>query len=428
MSLVKKVKILYGDKGYYLTIKNNWDATIIRKPKMPIIKDTNKKVSNAFENPISSQSLSKLAKKANSACILVCDITRPVPNEIFIENLVKILLENKIRKENIIILIATGLHRPSTENEIKKIIHSKYVLENITIVNHNAKNNEEHEYIGTTSRGNKISLDKRFLKADLKIATGLVEPHFMAGYSGGRKVIAPGIAHEKTIRTFHSARYMEDSRSRNCNLINNPLHEDQLEIIEMIGGAYAINCVIDEDRNISYINFGEIIESHYNAVKFIDSYAKVKTKKKFDTVITSSAGAPLDSTFYQTVKGMVAPLEILNEGGDLLILSECKEGIGSKDFMLSQNRLNKIGKNKFLSEILNKDYADIDEWQTEKEIYALNKANIYLYSTKLSKKDESYTAVKIIDDPISIIEKSIKKHKNKNIAIIPEGPYVVPEI
>ena len=96
--------------------------------------------------------------------------------------------------------------------------------------------------------------------------------------------------------------------------------------------------------------------------------------------------------------------------------------------MLSQNRLYKIGKNKFLSEILNKDYADIDEWQTEKEIYALNKANIYLYSTKLSKKDESYTAVKIIDDPISIIEKSIKKHKNKNIAIIPEGPYVVPEI
>ena len=155
----------------------------------------------------------------------------------------------------------------------------------------------------------------------LKIVTGLVEPHFMAGYSGGRKVIAPGIAHESTITRFHSAKYMEDKNAKSCNLINNPLHEDQLEIVNMIGNVYAINCVIDENRKLSFINFCDVIKSHGNLlsrsyVNFIKIYAIVKCDKKYDTIITRiniAAGAPLDGNFYQTVKGMVTPLDILME-------------------------------------------------------------------------------------------------------------------
>ena len=216
--------------------------------------------------------------------------------------------------------------------------------------------------------------------------------------------------------------------AKNCNLQKNPLHKDQLEIIKMIGGAYAVNCVIDEERNLSYINFGEIVKSHIEAVDFMMSYAKVKSNDLFDTIITSSAGAPLDATFYQTVKGMVSPLSILKKGGDLIIFSECKEGMGSDDFLRSQTRLLKNGKQKFITDILKKKYADVDEWQTEKEIEALNKANIYLYSKGISKKEEKLAAIKLTNDPISTIEKSIKKHNNNNIAIIPEGPYVVPTL
>ena len=422
------IKILYGKKGYLLGIKKSWKPTVIRKPKMPLIKSIEKAVTNAFLNPINSPSLSNLAKDSKSACILVCDITRPVPNNLFLEKLVNTLVISGISEDNIIILIATGLHRPAPKKEINQIIGSKYILNNINIVNHLARENSHHRFIGTTSQGNRISLDKRFLDADLKIATGLVEPHFMAGYSGGRKVIAPGIAHEKTIRTFHSARYMEDPMAKNCNLQQNPLHKDQLEIIKMIGGSYAVNCVIDEERNLSYINFGEIVKSHIDAVNFMTSYAKVKANNLFNTIITSSAGAPLDATFYQTVKGMISPLSILKKGGDLIIFSECKEGMGSNDFLRSQTRLLKDGKQKFITDILKKKYADVDEWQTEKEIEALNKANIYLYSKGISKKEEKLAAIKLTNDPISTIEKSIKKHNNNNIAIIPEGPYVVPTL
>ena len=347
----RSIKILYGNEGYSLNIKKNWKPTVIRKPKMPLIKSIKKAVTNAFLNPINSLSLSNLAKNANSACILVCDITRPVPNNLFIEKLVNTLIISGISKDNILILIATGLHRPATKEEINQIIGSKPILNNIKIVNHFAREDSQHRFIGTTSQGNPISLDKRFLDADLKIATGLVEPHFMAGFSGGRKVIAPGIAHEKTIRTFHSARYMENPMAKNCNLYRNPLHEDQLEIIKMIGGSYAINCVIDEERNLSYINFGEIVKSHIEAVNFMMSYAKVKANNMYDTIITSSAGAPLDATFYQTVKAMVSPLSILKEGGDLIIFSECKEGMGSDDFLRSQTRLLKVGNQNFITDI-----------------------------------------------------------------------------
>ena len=422
------IKLLYGKNGLLLNIENNWNPNIIRKPIMPIIENIPKKIEEIFNKPVNTKSLYKICKNSKSACILVCDITRPVPNDLFIEYMIKDIHKAGIELKNIIIIIATGLHRPAPEKEIKEIIKSKWVLSNIKIVNHYARDDSMHKKIGVTSKGNVIKLDKRFLESDVKIATGLVEPHFMAGYSGGRKVIAPGIAHAETITTFHSARYMENKFSTSCNLISNPLHEDQLEIVKMIGNVYAVNCVIDENRKLSYINFGEIISSHLKAVNFISSYAKVKCNKEFSTIITTAAGAPLDSNFYQTVKGMVTPLGILKEGGDLIIAADCSEGLGSDEFIASQKNLLNLGADKFLEQILNKDHAEIDEWQTEMEVKSLRKGNIYLYSEGLSDIDKKLTGVNITNNIANTINKSIEKHKDYNIAIIPEGPYVIPVI
>ena len=424
----KEVKLLYGKNGIKLNIKDEWNANIIRKPLMPIINDISDEVNKALNNPINSLSIDKISSKGQSVCILVCDITRPVPNKLFLKQIILKFINAGISTDNILIIIATGLHRPASKDEITEIIGSSWVLKNIKIVNHFARDDSMHKNIGTTKQGNIVKLDKRFVDADIKIATGLVEPHFMAGYSGGRKVIAPGIAHADTITTFHSARYMENPNAISCNLINNPLHQDQLEIVNMIGQIYAINCVIDEKRNLSYINFGEIISSHMKAVNFISSFAKVKCNNSYNTLITTAAGAPLDGTFYQTVKGMVTPLEILKKGGDLIITSECSEGLGSEEFISSQKKLLKIGPNKFLENILKKDFAAIDEWQTEMEIKSLIKGNIFLFSEGLSEEEKLYTGVNIINNIEKTIDESIKRHNNNNIAIIPEGPYVIPAI
>ena len=424
----KKVKLLYGKDGIELNIKDDWNADIIRKPSMPIINNIKGEVNKALNNPVNSNSISEICRKDKSVCILVCDITRPVPNKLFLKQMILKFINAGISPDNIIIIIATGLHRPASKAEIADIIGSSWVLENIKIENHFARDDSMHKYIGTTKQGNIVKLDKRFLDAEIKIVTGLVEPHFMAGYSGGRKVIAPGIAHADTITTFHSARYMENPNATSCNLINNPLHQDQLEIVNMIGQVYAINCVIDENRNLSFINYGEIISSHMKAVNFISSFAKVKCNTSYNTLVTSAAGAPLDGTFYQTVKGMVTPLEILNKGGDLIITSECSEGLGSKEFILSQKDLLKKGSKKFLEDILKKDFAAIDEWQTEMEIKSLMKGNIYLFSEGLSEEDKIYTGVNITNDITKTIDESIKRHSNNKVAIIPEGPYIIPVI
>ena len=164
------------------------------------------------------------------------------------------------------------------------------------------------------------------------------------------------------------------------------------------------------------------------AVNFISSFAKVKCKTSYNTLVTSAAGAPLDGTFYQTVKGMVTPLEILNKGGDLIITYECSEGLGSKEFILSQKDLLKKGPKKFLENILKKDFAAIDEWQTEMEIKSLMKGNIYLFSEGLSEEDKIYTGVNITNDITKTIDESIKRHSNNKVAIIPEGPYIIPII
>ncbi len=423
---MSNVKLLYGRGELSVDLPETSDVTLIRKPRMPSLADSSLAVESTLSNSKASAILKNHAKNAKTACILICDITRPVPNSLILRPIISKLMTLGIQSEQITILIATGLHRPNEGKELEGLIGDSWVLENTKVENHFARDDSAHIEVGTTKKGNRILLDRRFVSADVKIVTGLVEPHFMAGYSGGRKVIAPGVAHAETITTFHSSRYMEDPLATNCNLDGNPLHEDQLEIVEMVGGALAMNVVIDEFRNVSFINFGEIISSHLEAVAFIRKYAEVKVPRRFKTVLTSCAGHPLDLTYYQTVKGMVGPLDILDKGGDLIVVSNCGEGMGSEEFVAAQKRLVKMGPSRFLNTISQKQYADIDEWQTEMQLKPMKVGSIYLYSEGLSDKDWLATGVNKVDNLQKCIEQSFVRHKQNKIAVIPEGPYVIP--
>ena len=276
------------------------------------------------------------------------------------------------------------------------------------------------------THGVPVKLDRRLVEAELKIATGLVEPHFMAGWSGGRKVIAPGVAHKDTITTFHSARFMEHPSATSCVLEGNPLHETQLEIVQMLGGALALNTVIDEERRLSFVNFGEIVESHLEAVRHVREYALVPVAERFSTVVTSAAGYPLDKTYYQTVKGMVTPIEIMAPGGDLIIASACSEGMGSAEFVDAQRRLVERGPERFLEEISTKRFADIDEWQTEMQLKPMRIGSIQLYSDGLPEAERPLTGVEMIRSVAAAVEASVARSGDRRVAVIPEGPYVVP--
>ncbi len=421
------IELAYGKSELAVELPDHARPTIIRKPGFPDQGAPERIISQALASPVDSPALDQLAKGRKSACILICDFTRPVPNALFLQPMIRTLMAAGIAADRITVLIATGLHRPNEGEELNALVGDPWVLETVAVVNHFATRDEDHIDLGVTStRGTPVSIDRRFVEADLRIATGLVEPHFMAGYSGGRKVVAPGVAGHKTIRTFHSARFMEDPHAIQCNLNRNPLHEEQLEIVRMIGEIYALNTVLDENRRLVYATFGEVIASHLAAVEYTRAYTEIPVGRKFKTVVTSSAGYPLDETYYQTVKGMVTPMDILAPGGTLIIASRCAEGIGSPHFRAAQEKLIQLGPDAFLKTLQAKQLADVDEWQTEMQLKPMRIGSIMLYSDGLSDEDHALTGVERIDDIRSAIAGCIEHHQDPEIAVIPEGPYVVP--
>jgi nickel-dependent lactate racemase len=420
------VELLYGRGTLPLDLPEQWQVSIIRKPSMPVLPDPSGAVRAALSQPVAARPLVEEARGKRSACILICDITRPVPNGLLLPELVRQLLEAGLAPEDICVLVATGLHRPNEGKELEELVGDRWVLDTVRVENHFARNDEDHIHLGSTAAGTVVRLDRRFVQADLRIVTGLVEPHFMAGFSGGRKVIAPGIAHAETITTFHNARFMANPKADNCVLEGNPLHREQLEIVQMLGHVLAVNTVLDEHRRLSFVNYGEVIQSHLDAVAFTRRYAQVPIPRRYKTVVTSAAGYPLDKTYYQTVKGMVGPLDILEPGGNLVVVSECSEGIGSAEYAEAQRRLIALGPEGFLQDIGRKSHADIDEWQTQMQLRPQRVGHIHLFSEGLKGQARALTGVHMVDSVADILAQCVRAAGDTSIAIVPEGPYVVP--
>jgi len=284
------VELNYGRGTLPIELPDTLGVTVIRKPVMPVHSDPAASVAKALSQPVGARPLREEARGKTSACILICDITRPVPNGLLLPQIVRALLDAGIAAQRILILVATGLHRPNEGDELAELIGDPWVLQTVPIANHFARNDDDHVLLGTTQAGTVVRLDQRFVDADLKIVTGLVEPHFMAGFSGGRKVIAPGVAHAETITTFHNARFMSHARADNCVLEDNPLHREQLEIVRMLGRVLAVNTVIDEHRRLSFVNYGEVVESHLHAVSFIREYAQVAVPRRDALVEAQQVG------------------------------------------------------------------------------------------------------------------------------------------
>jgi lactate racemase len=420
------IPILYGHGTVSLDLPKDCEAAVITKPPMTLLPDPRQAVAEALARPSSSKPLSTLAAKAKSACILICDITRPVPNGLILRPVIETLLAAGIDAARICILVATGLHRPNLGAELHELVNDEWVMNTVRVENHYAHDDAAHADLGPTPLGTPVKLDRRFVEADLKIATGLVEPHFMAGYSGGRKVISPGIAHADTIGTFHNTRFMENPSVRNCNFEGNTLHSEQLAIVGMLGPVYAVNTCLDAERRLAFVNFGEIIASHQEAVRFMRAFAERTAPVRYRCVITSAAGYPLDKTYYQTIKGIVGALGILEKGGSLLIASECSEGLGSADFCEAQAVLASKGIDGFLTEARSRSLAHVDEWQTVKLIEAIRDHRVHLYTTSLSDAQRELTGATCHRDWPEAVAAVLRETSATEIAVIPEGPYVIP--
>ncbi|NOY43991.1 MAG: nickel-dependent lactate racemase [Deltaproteobacteria bacterium] len=424
---VQGLRLWYGTRGLEVRLPERCRVHVVRKNATEPLDDPAGAVRRALESPIGTAPLRDFARGGGRACVLVCDITRPVPNGLLLPAILRELEEAGVPEDRVTILIATGLHRPATEEEKRFIVGDEAVYGSVRVENHHAGDHDAHVFLGETRRGTPVLLDRRFVEAEVRIVTGLIEPHFMAGYSGGRKVVTPGIAHRDTILAIHSPGFMEHPRASSCVLDGNPLHEEQLEILRMIGPMFAVNTVVDENRRLVFVNGGDIVKSHQEAVAHAKSISEVILPRKFHTVLTSAGGFPLDKTYYQTVKGMVTALGILEPGGRIVIVSECSEGMGSASFLAAQKELRKRGPREYLRWIQRPGArTSVDQWQTEKLAQALSHGRVSLYAPGLGAGQWEYVCVDRCTDPAVAVMESVEESGDPHVAVIPEGPYVIP--
>jgi len=421
-----RIELLYGRGKLPVTFPDDLQVTMIRKKRMPVAPDPVEALKASFRKPVDRSPLRELARARQTACILICDITRPVPHGTLLPPLIDELTAAGMAKENILVLVATGLHRPNEGAELREVIGSEAVFKSVRAANHFARDRAAHVDLGRTPSGIPILVDRRFVEADLRIVVGLVEPHFMAGYSGGRKLVIPGVAHRDTILKLHAGVILDHAKAANTIVEGNPLHQEQLHMVGAVGEILALNVVIDDERRIGFVNFGAIEQSHLEAVAFMRPYGEVPLPRRFKTVVTTSAGYPLDKTYYQTIKGMVGVIDIVEPGGTIIIASECSEGMGSPEFVEAQRVLCRVGPERFMADIIGRNHARIDEWQTQMLVKALRVGKVQLYTTGLRPSDLADICVEPVLSVEKAVRESAKAHRDNDVAVVPEGPYVIP--
>src|SRR5579863_10271682 len=369
------VPFAFGKHGIDVSVPDSIGAQVIRCRSAAALADVEAALAAALDHPIASEPLASLAAGKRTAAISVCDITRPAPNRITLPPLLARLHQAGIPVEGVTILIATGLHRGATDDEIVTILGPE-IAARYRVVSHDATRLEEHRPLGTTRAGTPAYIDERFMAADLHLTLGFVEPHLMLGFSGGRKLVAPGQAAQETIKVIHSPRFMREPLATEGSYAGNPLHDELLEIAAMARHDFILDVTLTRERAISGVFAGEPVKAHAAAVNFLETTSLSPVDGFADAVITCGAGYPLDLTFYQSVKGLTAAQHIVKPGGRILLLGECAEGVGSPEFAGKVARFSSY--DSFLDEIGKAD-VEIDQWQLEKLALAGQKYALFFY-------------------------------------------------
>jgi nickel-dependent lactate racemase len=421
-----RVTLDYGKTGLEVDLPDDRVIGPLAIRPSPPLANPDAAIADALRNPIASPPLAELARGRKNACILICDITRPVPNRQILPPILRTLEEQGIDREDILILVATGLHRPNEGDELVELVGPD-IARAYRCENHHGKILAEHDYLGETPNGVPVWLDSRYVRADLKITTGLIEPHLMAGYSGGRKVICPGIAALETVKVWHGPKFLEHPNA-DCGIVaGNPVHEENTRIALMAGCDLIVNVCLDGQRRITWIGAGHMIHAWEEGVRFVEQVVKAPVAEPVDVVVTSCAGYPLDTTWYQAVKGLTGALPIVKRGGTIVLAASLSEGLGSPEFqqLLADNQDLK----QFKQRILGSDYFVMDQWQLEELAKVVERCKVKVVSDGIP----ADTLRRCFVEPAESVERAVADSlaeygPNAKVAVIPKGPYVLPYI
>jgi nickel-dependent lactate racemase len=414
------IRVAFGKTGLDLELPNGPRYMVAHTKTAESLPDLQAAIEHALNTPIAGPALPDLAKGKRTAAIAVCDITRPAPNATTLPPLLRQLESAGIPREEVTILIATGLHRGATEGEIQTILGEEIACR-YRVLNHDARDASQHRELGATRRGTPVWIDERFMSADLHITLGLIEPHLMLGFSGGRKLVAPGVAGQETIKVIHSPRFMREPMATEGETEQNPLHAELLEIAAMARHDFMLDVTLTRSRQISGIFAGEPVEAHAAGVRFLRETSMKRLPERADLVITSAAGYPLDLTFYQTIKGITAAQHIAKQGGRILVLGACSEGVGSAEF--ARKLESYPGHRQYLEDIRHSP-VEVDQWQLEKMALVGLQHELFFYTPGVTRRQIGALADHSWSDVNEAITAALHGlPDDATIALVPEGPY-----
>ena len=375
-------------------------------------------ITNSLRSPIGCPALRDCINKNDKVVVMVTDNTRPCPDDRLLPPILA-ELEAKIPRENITIIVALGLHPPLDKQELVKKL-GRGIVENYHVMNHDVN---QTVYIGTTSRGTPVDINTEVIEADFRLSTGFIEPHFFAGFSGGRKSVAPGVFSVRSAYHNHSYAMIEHPRAQAGILKGNPVHEDLVEQAKMARLNFIVNVLLNKQREITRVVVGDPVEAHERGCAIERDIAGVKVAHKVDITITTNSGAPLDLDLYQSCKGIDTAAQITRDGGIIIIASACSTGVGPEAFR--ELHASVSSPKEVLQKIRREEPIGV-QWENQILARTQLKNDIYLVSGL-----EDSVVREMMMTPISTIEEGLAKAfevlgDDAEIAVIPEGPLVLP--
>lgn len=420
-----QLRLDYGRSGLTIDLPADVDVSVLEpRPGAPLA-DPQAAVAAALTHPIGTAPLTELARGRRDAVVVISDKTRPIPYGVVLPPLLAALEAGGLTPERIEILVATGLHRANTAEELAAMT-SPEIVARYRIRNHVARDAAQHVHLGRTARGTELWIDRGYVAADLKVITGLIEPHLMAGYSGGRKAVAPGCAGVETMRSLHGAAMLEEAIGPGL-IDDNPFHAELVGIARRVGVDCMCDVTIDRQRRLTGVYAGDLEQAHAAGVAAVEAHVRAELDRPADVVITSAAGFPLDDTYYQSIKGMVAALNVVRRGGTIILAAAIGEGIGSAEFqrLLAETP----APDAFMARITSPGSFTIDQWMMQHLCQVRRKAEVIVVSDGLA----TLPPTNLLAELAPTVEAALARCRARygprpHVAVLPEGPYVLPTV
>ena len=420
-----KVRLAYGRSDLDVILPDDLHVDVVQRQHVKGLADQTGAIRDALRRPIGSQPLRNLVKPSDTVAIVCNDITRPTPYHTILPVLLDEL--SHVSDGHIVLLIAAGTHRPCEADELGAMF-GEDTVKRFRIVQNDARDRSTHASVGTTRSGNEVWLHNEYLRCTMRILTGFIEPHFFAGFSGGGKACMPGMAGLETITRNHNARNIDDAGATWGVTRGNPVWEEIQEAALMVASTFLVNVALNREKQITAVFAGDLARAHEQGCAFVRQHAMATVGKRYDIVIASNSGYPLDLNLYQAVKGMSAAAQIVRDGGTIIVAADCEDGI-PEDGWYKRLLFEADSPASLLAMIRSGDCCCQDAWQVQIQAAICARNDVYLFSRHLVDEEIERAMLKPCRNIAATVDQLLQVYgRDASICILPDGTQTIPYV